>query len=568
MVGVSAGWFGDSARRRFGWLHLPNSGQARAGVVLCPPFGLEYLATHRTYRVAARQLASAGFAVLRFDWFGTGDSFGTLDDASVDGWLDDIGAAVARVKGAGVVRTAVVGMRLGATLAAAAVDRGLDTDALVAWDPCRSGGSFLREQRALYAMSAQIAPADDDAASESAGVETLGFVYPEALAKELRSLDVSAIPPPARVPTLVLSRADRPIDKHVVAWAKVELVDEAEAAGQAELLDVGPSEAKVPHGAIDRITEWLGNHFDDAGAPVSGSLDASTVATGPAIAERVTALGPLGLFGIETEPERAPDDAAMVIFVPVAAEHRVGPGRMWVELARELAARGYRSLRFDFSGLGDSPTRPGQPENWVYTNEALDDIDDVLDVVAPSAPGGMVLVGLCSGAHAAMRAVARRKANGGPAAAVQSVCALNPFLWYGGKPYLASEPYEPSLLVAPVKSWMRVHVKDRLRRFGDTLPEPLWTAITRTPLTVQPTKVPSAVVELGVDLLLVLEAGDAETLQRRFPAALRELEDTGRFHLEAPDAGDHSLFATRPREHVRRLVREHIEAVVPPSNEP
>ena len=48
--------------------------------------------------------------------------------------------------------TAVVGLRLGATLAAAELARGGPVDDFVLWDPCASGRAFLREQAALSAF--------------------------------------------------------------------------------------------------------------------------------------------------------------------------------------------------------------------------------------------------------------------------------------------------------------------------------------------------------------------------------------------------------------------------------
>lgn len=75
---------------------------------------------------------------------------------------------------------------------------------------------------------------------------------------------------------------------------------------------------------------------------------------------------------------------------------RSGPHRINVLLARELAAMGIASVRFDMSGLGDSPrsqsTRP-VTEQWVAdTREAMD---------AAQARFGcerFLMVGLCSGA--------------------------------------------------------------------------------------------------------------------------------------------------------------------------
>jgi hypothetical protein len=40
----------------------------------------------------------------------------------------------------------------------------------------------------------------------------------------------------------------------------------------------------------------------------------------------------------------------------MGANHRIGPRRINVKLARVLAARGVSSLRFDLGGVGDSET--------------------------------------------------------------------------------------------------------------------------------------------------------------------------------------------------------------------
>ena len=49
-------------------------------------------------------------------------------------------------------RVAVVGLRIGATLAAAELARGGEVDDLVLWDPHATGRAFLREQRAFWAF--------------------------------------------------------------------------------------------------------------------------------------------------------------------------------------------------------------------------------------------------------------------------------------------------------------------------------------------------------------------------------------------------------------------------------
>ncbi len=116
-------------------------------MLLCNPFGEEASRAHRSYRVLATQLERAGYASLRFDYSGTGDSLGEGSAATVDAWIADIATAAERLQAAsGAMRVAVVGLRLGATLAMLAAARGaLRPRHLVLWDPVVDGAGYLRE---------------------------------------------------------------------------------------------------------------------------------------------------------------------------------------------------------------------------------------------------------------------------------------------------------------------------------------------------------------------------------------------------------------------------------------
>ena len=106
------------------------------------------------------------------------------------------------------------------------------------------------------------------------------------------------------------------------------------------------------------------------------------------------------LFGVLSEPDPAlaRPGAPAVLFSNTGIHHHVGPNRIWVELARALAARGLSALRFDLSGLGDSGARPGQEGE---RERAILDFRDAMDLVAKRrGASSFVLVGLCSGADA------------------------------------------------------------------------------------------------------------------------------------------------------------------------
>ena len=67
-------------------------------MVLCYPWGSEYIHAHRALRQLATRLSMAGFHTLRFDYFGTGDSAGEMEDADLGVWEDDIETAIEELK--------------------------------------------------------------------------------------------------------------------------------------------------------------------------------------------------------------------------------------------------------------------------------------------------------------------------------------------------------------------------------------------------------------------------------------------------------------------------------------
>ena len=147
-------WFGSEGRPLFGMFHVPESGFARAGVVVCPPFGRDYQNANYTLRCLGDEMTAHGVCTLRFDYDGTGDSAGTGNEPQrVKSWLDSITAAVAAMRASGVESVFIVGVGLGATLAALVGEADGNIDGLVLWDPEPSGKDYLSRQRALSAMS-------------------------------------------------------------------------------------------------------------------------------------------------------------------------------------------------------------------------------------------------------------------------------------------------------------------------------------------------------------------------------------------------------------------------------
>jgi len=183
-------YFGSSKEPLFGAYHPPMAQEAmNSAVLLCQPLGLEYLRTHWSLRRLADMLSRVGFHVLRFDYFGTGDSAGQSSEGTVERWHNDIRCAANELlELSGRRFLAVVGLRAGAALAA--TTDGLDTKDLVLWDPIISGHSYVKELRRIhdsrpgsyYRVHHQSIPKTNH--------ELLGFPFPPTMQDSFEQIDL------------------------------------------------------------------------------------------------------------------------------------------------------------------------------------------------------------------------------------------------------------------------------------------------------------------------------------------------------------------------------------------
>lgn len=188
------------------------------------------------FRVLATQLERAGYAALRFDYSGTGDSLGDAAAATVEAWVGDVATAADRLKSAsGATRLAVVGLRFGATLAALASTRGdLRPRHLVLWDPVVDGAGYLREladQHRAY-MRYEIGDGWTDqlqVAADGTPAEALGAPIGPGLGGQIATIDLSATAPAAEQVTVVATRMTPELERlrpRLPAWTRwLELAD-------------------------------------------------------------------------------------------------------------------------------------------------------------------------------------------------------------------------------------------------------------------------------------------------------------------------------------------------------
>ena len=142
---MTAFFFGEAGRQLFGYYHAAAAGGRRA-VVLCPSWGPEYQYGHRALRALARRLAERGTHVLRFDYSGTGDSWGDSADGTPDAWVVDVRAAIQELRAMSAVQSVdLVGLRFGAYIASQVAQQRADVRRLVLWDPITDGEAWLGE---------------------------------------------------------------------------------------------------------------------------------------------------------------------------------------------------------------------------------------------------------------------------------------------------------------------------------------------------------------------------------------------------------------------------------------
>jgi dienelactone hydrolase len=373
--------------------------------VIVPPFGYEAICAHRTLKHLAEDIAGAGFIALRFDLDGTGDSAGDdTDNDRMEAWLASIGDACDLVRGNGAAQLALVGVRLGAALAILCARDREDVRALVAFNAVVSGKAYLRELRVLQ-NAMNLAP--PPTRFEEGGQETNGFLLNAQVCERLKNLDLTTMAATS-ADLWLLERDDMP-ERHgpwldaLRAAGRRPVIKRI--AGYTKMLDAAHAN-HVAHDFIDACIECARSMPENAAdlTPASRYALRSSIelrSGGATIVEEVVAPG-MGMFGILARPSKGGSDRALLILNAGAIRH-IGSNRMSVPLARRLAAMGQEALRADFTGIGDSPARDGEPENIVYGPHGVADVGILVEWLRTRGARNITVGGMCSGAYHAFR---------------------------------------------------------------------------------------------------------------------------------------------------------------------
>lgn len=256
-------YFGDPSGRIFGASEAARVASSRPKVVvLCYPMGQEQIRAHRAFRNLSMRLSKAGWHVLRFDYFGCGDSAGESDEGDADQWMSDVVAAIEQARLAhGLAKVSLIGLRLGATLATLVASQRNDIDQLVLWDPILDGRGFLEElsasHRAWLARRAEMGwdpPKQDDEVAQ-----VLGFPLTNGIRKTLEEIDLLGLSKrPARNVLIIEADEDEDARRLEVHLRVLDCDVEYQCLPEAKIwLRLTMNQRVVPNQTLEQIVAWL-----------------------------------------------------------------------------------------------------------------------------------------------------------------------------------------------------------------------------------------------------------------------------------------------------------------------
>jgi exosortase A-associated hydrolase 2 len=269
-------------RSLFAIYHRPTSsaGNIKGNVLCVAPFNEEMNRCRTMLTRLASALGECGFGTLIVDLYGTGDSEGEYRDARWTLWREDIVAAAdwlsAQVGGC----SALLGVRLGAMLAADVLRGGwAPCRTLLLWQPIIDGGQhftqFLR-MRIAAQMDRRDLPKETtqsmrEKLAAGQAVEISGYeIHPE-LAAAIDKANLADLVPPAGSSVLWLEQATQGVSHPTLAPASRKLIHDWTSGGlqvASELFE-GPAfwqqhQRVLAPDAVRKTVTWLSSEVQHA----------------------------------------------------------------------------------------------------------------------------------------------------------------------------------------------------------------------------------------------------------------------------------------------------------------
>ena len=561
-------WLGAPERPLAASLHWRPGAPVREGVIIAPPLGHDRVTAHRGLLVLAELLADAGFAVVRFDWTGTGNSAPLLADSATAIWREDMRGVTAWLQAAGAASVSVVGLRSGCLLAAHAAQTWDESDSslavadpaaraasaessaacpwrsLILWDPVGRGREFTRGQRALLANAVP----DVDLGPDDVGP---GLVLGEPVQQALRALTIL---PEVLGKILDLTTVLR---KGRGSAFDDELRSVSSSCwgydGAADFLERPSFLARLPRGTLLKLVAGFVAGAPEAGVPFLPHI--VTTARIPTsfgdVTEQFVRLPPHGLSGILTTPLAAAVDRGSMLLIQAAAEPLDGPGGLWTEGARRVAQTGITSLRADRRRAGDAGDLEADGDPLLYSTSFKEDSIDAARWLAETTGKAPILAGLCSGGYWALQTAARVPARG--------VLAIGPLVYETDPDAvpLAEQTLVADGTVAAARTLDHILPTGPRARLKQRMPYSVWRFLARRGRARGVEPLLNA-IGCSVPVVLAFASTDWAVFRRqRGPESVATLRRAGRSIVAVEDTAlDHSLLTGAARHRALDLLTE------------
>jgi len=189
--------FGPPETPLFGLLHSPPpEEQGEFGIVITQPFANEYYRSYRSLKVLADRIAALGFFVLRFDYYGTGDSGGDDEDLGLPRWREDLLASIEFLRQeTGVKKTHLIGRRLGGAICMEVASTVSGIERIALWDPVLNGKDYITELQEDHKDFVNVHHRDKwtipEFKNDMYRFEALGQCFPNTLVDEIEAIQMN-----------------------------------------------------------------------------------------------------------------------------------------------------------------------------------------------------------------------------------------------------------------------------------------------------------------------------------------------------------------------------------------
>ena len=233
----------------YGRFHKPPTGKSiRGAVLMCNPILMEACNIQWGYKRLANSLADAGYYVLRFDYFGCGNSWGEDEEGGVERWQQDINnTAIKLTELTGLTNIDVIGFRFGCTLASNLSS--VPVNKFVLWEPTLDSTTYVNHIDSQYNKTLTTLNRFRKQPAVASQSETTGFAFTDQMRKSILNTDMGNASLPKTCASIHL------ITNHSRAHFKT-LIDTLSSQKQAP--KVSEINDKVPRiEELDDLSAWL-----------------------------------------------------------------------------------------------------------------------------------------------------------------------------------------------------------------------------------------------------------------------------------------------------------------------